>query len=254
MARPIKQGMDYFPHDTDASNDEKLEMFEASYGLEGYAFYFKLLERIYRSPDFMLDCANPAVIATTLKRLGMRRDRFDKMVESAVEVGLFSRSLWKTSAKLSSDVIFACAADVERRRTLWKAKQASKGGFSPEITPQVTPQETPQETVSETRQSKAITKSNNKNNPLPPNAPNPAAGTIFQEYQNSFGLLATKTISDKLIELEDEYGREWVLDALRETGLKGARSIRYTESILQRWQTEGKNGKKRAVDDVEWVN
>ena len=25
MARPIKEGMDYFPHDTDATNDEKIE-------------------------------------------------------------------------------------------------------------------------------------------------------------------------------------------------------------------------------------
>ena len=52
MTRPQKQGLDYFSHDTDASNDEKIEAMEAVYGLAGHAFYFKLLERIYRQPRY----------------------------------------------------------------------------------------------------------------------------------------------------------------------------------------------------------
>lgn len=53
MARPIKEGLDYFPHDTDASTqDDKIETLEASYGNDGYATYFKLLERIYRNGGF----------------------------------------------------------------------------------------------------------------------------------------------------------------------------------------------------------
>jgi hypothetical protein len=47
MARPKKEGMDYFPHDTDAVNDEKIEALRLLYGNDGYAFYFILLERIY---------------------------------------------------------------------------------------------------------------------------------------------------------------------------------------------------------------
>ena len=47
MARPQKEGMDYYPHDIDAANDEKIEALRAIYGNNGYAFYFILLERIY---------------------------------------------------------------------------------------------------------------------------------------------------------------------------------------------------------------
>lgn len=46
MARPLKEGMDYFPHDTDASDDEKIEALRAIYGNDGYAFYFILLDLI----------------------------------------------------------------------------------------------------------------------------------------------------------------------------------------------------------------
>lgn len=58
MARPIKEGMDYFPHDTDASSDEKIELLTGIYGNDGYAFYFIMLERIYRNKDFCIDVSD----------------------------------------------------------------------------------------------------------------------------------------------------------------------------------------------------
>ena len=38
-ARPRKDTFDYFPHDTDAAHDEKIEAMRALYGNDGYAFY-----------------------------------------------------------------------------------------------------------------------------------------------------------------------------------------------------------------------
>lgn len=38
MARPRKEGLGYFPHDTDAVNDEKIEALRALYGNDGYAY------------------------------------------------------------------------------------------------------------------------------------------------------------------------------------------------------------------------
>lgn len=49
MARPLKEGLDYFPHDVDLSNDDKIEMLESKYGLAGYAIYLKLLEKVYKN-------------------------------------------------------------------------------------------------------------------------------------------------------------------------------------------------------------
>jgi hypothetical protein len=57
MAMPLKAGIDYFPHDTDAINDEKIEAMRAEYGNDGYAFYFILLERIYKK-NGVLDVQN----------------------------------------------------------------------------------------------------------------------------------------------------------------------------------------------------
>jgi len=46
MGRPIKDGLDYFPLDTE--NDDKLDLIEAKFGLTGYAVIIKLWCRAYK--------------------------------------------------------------------------------------------------------------------------------------------------------------------------------------------------------------
>jgi hypothetical protein len=50
MTRPRKQIVDYFPHDTDASQGRTLSVLQNKYGNDGYAFWFQLLELLGRSP------------------------------------------------------------------------------------------------------------------------------------------------------------------------------------------------------------
>lgn len=69
---------------------------------------------------------------------------------------------------------------------------------------------------------------------------------IFKLYQDAFGNLASKTISDELIELEKEYSYEWLADAMKETAKNSVKNLNYTIQILSRWKTQGRNtnGKK----------
>jgi hypothetical protein len=50
MARPKKQIVDYFPHDTDASDTRLLTVLQNKYGNNGYAFWFQLKELLGRTP------------------------------------------------------------------------------------------------------------------------------------------------------------------------------------------------------------
>ena len=45
MARPLKQGVDYFP--LDVYLDDKFKFVQIKYGLEGFAIIIKLLQKIY---------------------------------------------------------------------------------------------------------------------------------------------------------------------------------------------------------------
>ena len=59
MARPYKQTVDYFPHDTDASEGKTLTIIQAKYGNDGYAFWFKLLQLLGKSNGLYYDFNNP---------------------------------------------------------------------------------------------------------------------------------------------------------------------------------------------------
>jgi len=60
VARPQKQTVDYFPHDTDASDGKTLTIIQAKYGNDGYAFWFKLLQLLGKTPGHYYDFNKPA--------------------------------------------------------------------------------------------------------------------------------------------------------------------------------------------------
>ena len=49
MARPVRNGLLYFPIDVDFFNDKKIKALKARYGGDGIAFYLYLLTEIYRN-------------------------------------------------------------------------------------------------------------------------------------------------------------------------------------------------------------
>ncbi len=60
MARPHKQTVDYFSHDTDASDGKTLTIIQSKYGNDGYAFWFKLLQLLGKTPGHYYDFNKPA--------------------------------------------------------------------------------------------------------------------------------------------------------------------------------------------------
>lgn len=171
MARPQKEGMDYFPHDTDAVNDEKIEALRALYGNDGYAFYFILLERIYRTNNFELDVSNAETIQILARKVAVTTEKFKQMLDTALKWNCFDANAYRERGCLTSSGIKKRArVVVEKRKKMQKAYRRQKAGVSEAETGEETGQEmgaeTPQSKVkkSKVQESKA---SNNKNN-MPP--------------------------------------------------------------------------------------
>ena len=53
MARPTKQGLDYFPFDVGFFGDQKVRILKARYGADGIAVYVKLLCDVYKEGYFL---------------------------------------------------------------------------------------------------------------------------------------------------------------------------------------------------------
>jgi hypothetical protein len=154
MARPVKSGLDYFPHDTDASSDEKIEGLRALYDNDGYAFFFISLERIYRTPEMFLDISTPEAEKILAKKVGIRIDRFKNILKSALELGLFDKELFNNSKQLTSNGIRSRANIVLRHRANLRHNYDQKRGISSEETMEETMEENPPETLQKTGETK----------------------------------------------------------------------------------------------------
>lgn len=157
MARPKKEGMDYFPHDTDAVNDEKIEALRMLYGNDGYAFYFILLERIYRSPKFELDVSDAETIQILSKKVGVNEEVFHKILQTALKRGCFDKELYEEKGVLTSDGVKKRANVVVEKRVKMREKYSKdkEEGVSDAETTQETGEESTQSKVKESKEKKS---------------------------------------------------------------------------------------------------
>lgn len=128
MARPRKEGLDYFSHDTDALNDEKIEALRLLYGNDGYAFYFILLERIYRTRDAELDVSDAETMQILAKKVAVTDEKFNRMLDTSLKQGCFDTEAYEKRKVLTSNGIkkrteFVVGKRVKSRESYQKNKK-----------------------------------------------------------------------------------------------------------------------------------
>lgn len=126
MARPIKKGVDYFPHDVHASSDELLEELQSVYKNDGYAAYFKLVERIYEKGGklFILNQEKMQFYANKCNIFDVIL--FEKMINFMVEIKLFKNMPWQRKKCLTSDRIIRTMEDIRIKRDKDKNRYKKK--------------------------------------------------------------------------------------------------------------------------------
>ena len=102
MSRPLKDGLSYFPHDTDASSDLKIQCLMAQHGTDGYAFYFIMLEKIYRSRNGKITIGKPVEKAGLAKVMGISLKKFEAILSTAIDVKCFCPDVFSTENSLTS--------------------------------------------------------------------------------------------------------------------------------------------------------
>ena len=61
-------------------------------------------------------------------------------------------------------------------------------------------------------------------------------------WQSAFGTAMPPILSEQVKAAESRYGSDWMRDAFAESAANGVRSWRYVQAILERWETEGRDG------------
>jgi DnaD/phage-associated family protein len=63
---------------------------------------------------------------------------------------------------------------------------------------------------------------------------------LAAEYEREIGVL-TPSVAEALREAAARYPEDWIVDALRLAAARNARSWRFAEAVLRRWEAEGRD-------------
>ena len=117
MARPIKLGLDYFPHDTHSNDDTALALIEAEFGIAGYAVYFKLLEFIYSQGYAALWGADErSLFYHKLGAVGVSETKASEIVKGLVRRSLFDKGVLNSFQILTSKSIQLRWLEAKRKK------------------------------------------------------------------------------------------------------------------------------------------
>lgn len=117
LARPRKDGLDYFPLDADFFEDEKIKILKARYGADGIILYIYLLCRIYKHGYYMkVNEDFEYLISDDLK---MSPDKVKQVLTFLLSRSLFDNTLFQSDAVLTS-------AGIQRRFQLAVKERAKK--------------------------------------------------------------------------------------------------------------------------------
>jgi DnaD/phage-associated family protein len=249
MARPQKQGLEYFPLDVDIDQDDKVYLIEAKHGIVGFALFIRLLMKIYKNGYCIKWGDDEAFILS--KQTSVDVNVVKNVVNDCINYGLFNQKLYTEYGILTSSGIqkryFEASA---RRKEVIAVKEfllidpskysnivivdinginVDKNEVNVDIMYAINPQ-------SKVKESKVKYINTHQ---CVGCVENDTLIKIAEIYENfGYGTI-TKGVADTLLSLVNEFSFEWVKEALHEGMLQNKRSLKYVQAILDRWRAEG---------------
>lgn len=120
MARPVKEGVDYFP--LDVAMDTKVELLEAQFGLKGFAVFVKLLQYIYGGHGYYGEWTEDIGLLFS-RKISEDRNLVSDIVQTAIKRGLFHEGLFQKYAILTSRGIQERYFEMTKKRKIEKVRE-----------------------------------------------------------------------------------------------------------------------------------
>ena len=273
MARPQKAGLEYFPLDVDIDSDERVEFILAKHGFQAFGILIKLLMEIYRQGYYIAWTERQQYVFA--KRVNVDSMYTETVVSAYINEGIFDKNLFDQYGILTSHGVQTRYLQASGRRVtvemieqfcLLDTKELPK---QPKISftdvsacknpsfcirnvngnpskRNITLAETPQSKVKESKDVVVVTPYN------PPTGgegetdeeaeladKDEATANVFTLFENNIHPITGQIEADKLGDLLDHYGEEWLTEAIKEAALRNGRSVKYIQSILEIWERDG---------------
>ena len=113
MARPHKQGIDYFS--LDVVLDDKFELFEAEFGLQGFGFIIKLFQKVYESNGYYYKWSEDEKLLFS-KKVNVDINLINDYINSALKRDIFNKNIYEKYNILTSKGIQKRFLEASKRR------------------------------------------------------------------------------------------------------------------------------------------
>jgi hypothetical protein len=114
MARPQKEGLNYFSLDVDMDQDDKVALVEAKHGIEGFGILIKLLMKIYKEGYFYHWTECEQLLFS--RKLGIDTAVVIDVINDALKWGMFNQEIYEKHQILTSSGIQKRYIEAARRR------------------------------------------------------------------------------------------------------------------------------------------
>lgn len=236
MARPNKEGLDYFPLDVDIDQDDKIALIEATHGLEGFSIVIKLFLKIYNNSYFYEWGEKEQLLFS--KRVNVDINKVNDVINDCLKWEIFSKSIYETHEILTSSGIQRRYLEATTRRKQVKIPKelllldnetvnaynnliiVDVNGINEELTTQ-------------RKQKQKVNRKKTENEEV---------NRIVQFWDNNgFGFNNMQGKHSLLLWLDDSSFKnpsEMILEAMNIACSGNKRTLRYVEGILRNWQNE----------------
>ncbi|MFL0198315.1 DUF4373 domain-containing protein [Clostridium sp. WILCCON 0269] len=256
MARPQKEGLEYFPLDVDMDQDDKIALIEAQHGLVGFGVVIKLLMKIYKYGYFYEWTEKQQLLFS--KRINVDINSINVIINDCVKWELFDKNAFESYKVLTSRGIQKRYLEAVGRRQKVKIYKeyllldnetinVHKNLVIVNINPNseaVYEDINPQSKVKESKVKKSKEEREESKVSDTRNSLSEKALELCKYYETlKPGESITKHIASLKIFIND-YGYDWCREALnvmvknKNSFIKG-----YMEKILKNWVSEGKSEK-----------
>ena len=117
MARPTKQGLDYFPLDSQFLSDVKVRKIMRAQGTNAISVLISLLCNIYRDKGYYIK-RDDEVSFLIADEIGVKEEYVNEIIDKAIQVGFFDESQYKKNKILTSNGIQKRFLEATERRKI----------------------------------------------------------------------------------------------------------------------------------------
>ena len=234
MARPVKDGLDYFPSDVGIFDDEILIGISGDFGTKGELAVIKLLCAVYQKGYFIV--WNDLMQAKIAKQLDSSKDLVNQIVARLVEWQFFDKDLFNSAKVLTSVNIQNRYFEAIKRR---KSPKPTLYVINVDINTSsdvVNDDINTQSKVNKSKVNEIKEPITNATNDLYINAREQTFNKIETEFGRPLSPIELETIAIWID--EDHYNFEIIVCALQEAVLNQVWNLKYMNTILINWSKQ----------------